>query len=298
MTLPISATFHHVGITVTNLERAIEWYGKVFGLAPGVALEVSGPSGERVLRLPKHIHRAVLLPVGNFAIELLEFEPTRKPMEMRQDDIGYVYICFAVDDLDDVYARLTAAGIDFHTEPLIADEGQLAGSKFCVMRDPDGDHRPKGLSVNIKDVHGKKIAAVKAMMGEAGKAGAAETLAAYRAKITKESSASQFVYDAPSMRAAHEAMAAHVEALETQLEAGGGPCRRVHRARLCAAELPQGGHRLALRLWPVAARPRVQRSRRRCQVLLADAAAPPDLMPPGSRAVTGQRLRSLPLRLA
>ena len=138
MTLPISANFHHVGITVTNLERAIEWYGKVFGLAPGVALEVSGPSGERVLRLPKHIHRAALLPVGNFAIELLEFEPTRKPMEMRQDDIGYVYICFAVDDLDDVYARLTAAGIDFHTEPLIADEGQLAGSKFCVMRDPDG----------------------------------------------------------------------------------------------------------------------------------------------------------------
>jgi catechol 2,3-dioxygenase-like lactoylglutathione lyase family enzyme len=138
MSLPIPVTFHHVGITVSNLERAVEWYSLVFGLKPGVALEVSGPSGERVLRLPPHVHRAVLLPVGDFAIELLEFVPTRKPMEMRQDDVGYVYICFAVEDLEDVYQRLTAAGIDFHTEPLYAEEGQIAGSKFCVMRDPDG----------------------------------------------------------------------------------------------------------------------------------------------------------------
>ena len=116
----------------------MEWYGKVFGLKPGVALEVSGESGERVLRLPPHVHRAVLLPVGDFAIELLEFIPPRREMDMRQDDIGYVYVCFAVENLDDVYARLTAEGIEFHTEPLYADEGQIAGSKFCVMRDPDG----------------------------------------------------------------------------------------------------------------------------------------------------------------
>jgi len=138
MSLPIPVTFHHVGITVSDLERAIDWYGKVFGLKPGVALTVSGPAGERVLRLPPHVHRAALLPVGNFAIELLEFVPSRKPMEMRQDDVGYVYTCFAVEDLDDVYERLTAEGIDFHTEPLSAEEGQIAGSKFCVMRDPDG----------------------------------------------------------------------------------------------------------------------------------------------------------------
>ena len=138
MSLPVKASFHHVGITVSNLERAVEWYSTVFGLKPGVALEVRGPSGEQVLRLPPHVHRAVLLPIGDFAIELLEFIPARKPMEMRQDDVGYVYICFAVEDLDDVYARLTAAGIDFHTEPMLAEEGQIAGSKFCVMRDPDG----------------------------------------------------------------------------------------------------------------------------------------------------------------
>jgi catechol 2,3-dioxygenase-like lactoylglutathione lyase family enzyme len=139
MSLPIKATFHHVGITVTNLDRAIEWYGKVFGIKPSFSLTVSGSMGEQVLRLPPHVHRAALLPIGPVASELLEFEPTRNSKgKMRQDDVGYVYICFAVEDLDYVYKRLTAEGIDFHTEPLHAEEGQIAGSKFCVMRDPDG----------------------------------------------------------------------------------------------------------------------------------------------------------------
>lgn len=137
--LPVPVIFHHVGITVSNLERAVAWYGAVFGLKPGLSLEVSGPAASRQLRLPDHIHRAALLPVGNFAIELLEFIPTRRAFDGRQDDVGYVYICFVVDDIEQVYKRLSAAGIDFHTPPVYAgDEGQIAGSKFCVLRDPDG----------------------------------------------------------------------------------------------------------------------------------------------------------------
>ena len=41
-------SFHHVGITVSNLERAVEWYRTAFGLEPGLVLEVSGPGSEKV----------------------------------------------------------------------------------------------------------------------------------------------------------------------------------------------------------------------------------------------------------
>lgn len=84
---------------------------------------------------------------------------------------------------------------------------------------PDGDNRPAGLRTNIKDVHGRKIAAVEAMMAESGDD--VDLQVAYRAKITKESSADEFVYDADSMRAAHRAMDEHVGALEAQLESHG-----------------------------------------------------------------------------
>ena len=133
-----SVRVHHCGITVSNLERAVDWYSTAFGLKPGLILEVSGPSGEKVLRMPPHTHRAALLPVGNFAIELLEFIPKGKDFSGRQDDVGYVYLCFEVDDLDGVYERMSQAGYDFHTPPMIGEEGQISGSKFCVMRDPDG----------------------------------------------------------------------------------------------------------------------------------------------------------------
>ncbi|MDA0339153.1 MAG: VOC family protein [Proteobacteria bacterium] len=136
MAIPVA--FHHVGITVSNLERAVEWYRTAFGLEPGLVIQVSGPNSGTILRLPEHIHKAALLPVGDFAIELLEFTPTRRQFDGRQDDVGYVYISFKVDDLDAVYKRMSAEGYDFHTEPQLAEEGQIAGSKFCVMRDPDG----------------------------------------------------------------------------------------------------------------------------------------------------------------
>ena len=86
---------------------------------------------------------------------------------------------------------------------------------------PDGDPRPAGLRTNIKDVHGKKIAAVEAMMAKTGND--VELQAAYRAKIVKESSADRFVYDGDSMRSAHSAMDEHVGELEAQLESCGGP---------------------------------------------------------------------------
>ena len=93
---------------------------------------------------------------------------------------------------------------------------------------PDGDNRPKGLRINIKDVHAKKIAAVRSMMrqiedDEIHVEQVEELLAAYRAKVTKESSAHEFVYDADAMRSAHEAMNKHVQTIETQLTRSNGP---------------------------------------------------------------------------
>lgn len=82
---------------------------------------------------------------------------------------------------------------------------------------PDKDTRPMGLKKNIAGVHAKKIRALNAMIDLVGDDGDPEVLAAYRAKIAKESAAGAFVADAQTMRETHQQMSKHVDALDQQL---------------------------------------------------------------------------------
>jgi catechol 2,3-dioxygenase-like lactoylglutathione lyase family enzyme len=138
VTAPIR--LHHIGITVSNLERSLDFYRAAFGLDPGMTFEItSGPRQAAALDLPEHRQRVALMPIGDFVVELIEFIPTRRDFDMRQDDVGYAYMAFGVDDLEAVYARLTERGLKFNSEPIVsADIEPVAGSKFCILKDPDG----------------------------------------------------------------------------------------------------------------------------------------------------------------
>jgi catechol 2,3-dioxygenase-like lactoylglutathione lyase family enzyme len=138
--MPVSARFHHIGMTVSNLEKSLEFYRDVFGLEPGMTFRIqAGPTTAAALGLPEHVQRTVLIPVGNVVLELLEITPRRHEFDGRQDDIGYAYPCFEVDDLDEVYRTLTAKGYEIHAEPSVTGgDSAVAGSKFCVLKDPDG----------------------------------------------------------------------------------------------------------------------------------------------------------------
>jgi catechol 2,3-dioxygenase-like lactoylglutathione lyase family enzyme len=138
VTVPVRV--HHIGITVSNLDRSLEFYRDVFGLDPGMIFNItSGPRQAAALDLPEHTQRVALMPVGDFVVELIEFTPTRRDFDMRQDDVGYAYMSFGVNDLEEVYARLTERGLKFNSEPMVsADIEPVAGSKFCILKDPDG----------------------------------------------------------------------------------------------------------------------------------------------------------------
>ncbi len=85
---------------------------------------------------------------------------------------------------------------------------------------PDHDPRPKGLKTNIAGVHAKKIVKLEAARDEAGDE--ATLVAAYDAKISKESSAADFVFSPDRMRDIHKAMFNHVGDLEAQLSTHNG----------------------------------------------------------------------------
>ena len=133
--------FNHVGITVRNLDTSLEFYRDMFGLEAGMTFHVTaGTNLQQSLRLPEHTQRIALLPIDDVVIELIEFTPTRREeFDGRQDDTGYAYISFQVDDLDALYERLSAKGVEFTAPPRIApDHHPVSGSKYAFAKDPDG----------------------------------------------------------------------------------------------------------------------------------------------------------------
>jgi catechol 2,3-dioxygenase-like lactoylglutathione lyase family enzyme len=138
--VPVNVRFHHIGITVTNLERSLEFYKTAFDLDPGVTFKITaGPSRVISLGLPEHKQRVAMLPVGDVVIELIEITPNRRPADGRQDDAGYAYPAFEVDDLEATYQALLAKGFEFNSPPMASHAGgPAAGSLFCILKDPDG----------------------------------------------------------------------------------------------------------------------------------------------------------------
>ena len=87
---------------------------------------------------------------------------------------------------------------------------------FLYGRHPDQDKRPEGLAKNIDGVHAKKNRTLRALINHVQDDPA--LIAAYEAKIQKETAASGFVCDPDSMRNTYKLMEAHIATLEAQLE--------------------------------------------------------------------------------
>jgi catechol 2,3-dioxygenase-like lactoylglutathione lyase family enzyme len=137
--MSVKVKFNHVGITVSSLERSIEFYKDAFGLDPGMVFDITaGPEVARSLDLAEHHQRVALIPIGDVVLELIEMDPARSTTPT-QDEVGYTYVSFEVDDLDEVYVRLAAKGYKWNSEPVKASDHQpVVGTKYCILKDPDG----------------------------------------------------------------------------------------------------------------------------------------------------------------
>jgi catechol 2,3-dioxygenase-like lactoylglutathione lyase family enzyme len=134
---------HHVGITVPNLERSIDFYHGVLGLEfsnePSPIFD--DPSLGPAVGVPGANLKQVCLHCGESVVELLEYtrpEPSseRPPPPNR---IGAAHLAFRVDDVEVRKAELEAKGIEFLSDVNVVDTGVLAGWRWVYFRDPDGN---------------------------------------------------------------------------------------------------------------------------------------------------------------
>ncbi len=134
---------HHVGITVSDLERGIDFYHGVLGL--GFAAEPSpvfdDPALGPAVGVPGAALRQVSLALADGFLELLEYTRPASPIDapLPQNALGAQHVAFLVDDIHAVKADLEAKGVRFYSEVNAVDEGVLAGWRWVYFSDPEGN---------------------------------------------------------------------------------------------------------------------------------------------------------------
>jgi catechol 2,3-dioxygenase-like lactoylglutathione lyase family enzyme len=134
---------HHVGITVPDLDAAIEFYSGVLGLeladppSPVFDHAELGPA----VGVESAALRQVNLRLGDSIVELLEYTSPATPYEDRPVQAnarGAAHLALSVDSAEAKKAELEAAGVEFLSEVNVVDEGVLAGWRWVYFRDPFG----------------------------------------------------------------------------------------------------------------------------------------------------------------
>ena len=86
------------------------------------------------------LHGVILrIPGSDVFLELLEYRGVdAEPVDSGNANPGTAHIAFAVDDLDTLYAELTAKGVASISAPVTPTIGPNKGGRAVYMIDPDG----------------------------------------------------------------------------------------------------------------------------------------------------------------
>lgn len=133
---------NHVGITVSNLERSIEFYTRLgFGKPPAEwVFTIEGEWLSKLVQEEDAVIRVAFLPMDEGSVlELLEYQtPQGRPTNDRPNrDAGAMHVALNVEDVEKLYGELKDT-IEFNSEPQVVAMGPWAGNKVVYLNDPDG----------------------------------------------------------------------------------------------------------------------------------------------------------------
>lgn len=159
----IRGAIQHTGLTVSNLERSIDFYVRILGCTLIMAQEKTGGYLAEIVGYPNASVKMAHLsdPAGHHVIELFEYvTPEMAPADLEPRRIGNAHLCFMVSDLDQVYSAIQNEGITFISGPVAVDTGANAGGAGLYLRDPDGItmelFQPASGTAAYKLLHGEK----------------------------------------------------------------------------------------------------------------------------------------------
>lgn len=115
----------HIGITVKDIESSLKFYEWAFGLTSAV-----------VASTPRA--KVAFLSVGATILEFVQyFDSPDETEALPPTRLGSLHLCFEVDNLQDVFQRLTAGGVEFDQAPVEHTIDGLGRFLSAFLRDPD-----------------------------------------------------------------------------------------------------------------------------------------------------------------
>jgi catechol 2,3-dioxygenase-like lactoylglutathione lyase family enzyme len=131
-------SFSHVGLTVSDFDRAVQFYWEIFG-CPLVGVADTPPERVRAFfgvdgEAPRCRLGWVRVPGGG-VLEIFHFEPKQATVPILWNRIGLTHFSFNVRNLSKWHAYLTSKGVECLSPP----ERSPRGHSFFFARDFDGN---------------------------------------------------------------------------------------------------------------------------------------------------------------
>ena len=133
---------HHVGLTVSDIERSIAFYRDILGMTlvrhrPRVDADYvarqTGYSGVELSVASLETHE------GGPSIELAQYLTRQgEALALTTNQPGSSHLCLIVTDLNACHAGLKTKGVEFTSEPISITAGPNNGGLVVYLSDPDG----------------------------------------------------------------------------------------------------------------------------------------------------------------
>jgi catechol 2,3-dioxygenase-like lactoylglutathione lyase family enzyme len=128
-------TAHHVGITVSDLDRAVDFYREVLDLPLLDRFSVGGEAFATGVGVAGARADFAHLDAGGARLELVSYEPAGEPVgRQRVNRPGTAHVGLAVDDID-AFAGSLPADVETESSPQRTE----SGTKILFLRDPEGN---------------------------------------------------------------------------------------------------------------------------------------------------------------
>lgn len=128
----------HVGVTVSNFEKAVRWYHEIFGCYLISELHLDVEQVENLYELYGLKDTSIRIGFLRFpkggVIEIFEFSPTLEKVKIQWNRPGLTHVALDVKNIHKVYKSLKTKGVHFFSEPQ-----RNNGSDWVFLKDPDGN---------------------------------------------------------------------------------------------------------------------------------------------------------------